>query len=138
MVRETNAQSTINGGMLVDRYFQFDAFEFFRIIIKIKEPYKNFIMSSNPCTCRKVGNKQNSNEHACTNVVQTGWRPFRLSEPSFSLECKEPHKPSWSSRSRCNALRKIGLKKLWFSYHEKRKFSQFTRFQFCVFFGHQN
>lgn len=38
MVRETNAQS--NGGMFVDRYFQFDAFEFFRIIIKIKEPYK--------------------------------------------------------------------------------------------------
>lgn len=69
MVRETNAQSTINGGMLVDRYFQFDAFEFFRIIIQIKEPYKNVIMSSNPCTRRKVGNKQNSNEHACTNVV---------------------------------------------------------------------
>lgn len=69
MVRETNAQSTINGGMLVDRYIQFDAFEFFRIIIKIKEPYKNVIMSSNPCTRRKVGNKQNSNEHACTNVV---------------------------------------------------------------------
>ena len=69
---ETNAQSTINGGsvlMLFDPYFQFDAFEFFRVIIKIKEPYKNVIMSSNPCTRRKVGNKQNSNEHACTNVV---------------------------------------------------------------------
>lgn len=55
--------------MLFDPYFQFDAFEFFQIIIKIREPYKNVIMSSNPCTRRKVGNKQNSNEHACTNVV---------------------------------------------------------------------